>query len=441
MSDKPWRARNVVWVFGDQHRAQSLGHAGDPNLATPHADRMASTGAALNGVSGWPLCCPYRGSLMTSRYCHEAVPGHERPLDPSLPTVATAFRDAGFHTAWFGKWHLDGHRERDGRAALHTVPRERRGGFDRWLGYENNNSQIDVRLHGHDDDGREVPHFKLDGHETGGMTGLFLDHLRRRRDDGGRFFAVLSLQPPHDPYVAPIEFARRHNPATVQLRPNVPPIAWVEERARSDLAGYHAMIEDIDRHLGRILEAVGDDTAVIFFSDHGDMHGSHGQFRKTTPWEESVRVPMLIAGPPSRYAVQAGARRPDVLVNHVDLLPTSLGLCGLDAPDWCRGADLSGHFLREKDAPVPDSAYLQLVEPTGHGDSVDRPWRGLVTADGWKYVCLPGVPWLMFDLNSDPHERVNLAHNTRFGDRRRQLNERLRRWVAETGDAFDLPAV
>jgi phage protein U len=70
---------------------------------------------------------------------------------------------------------------------------------------------------------------------------------------------------------------------------------------------------------------------------------------------------------------------------------------------------------------------------------VDRPWRGVITADGWKYVALEGQPWLLFNLNEDPYEQANHAHNTRYAAERRRLNERLRQWVADTGDTFALP--
>jgi arylsulfatase A-like enzyme len=90
---------------------------------------------------------------------------------------------------------------------------------------------------------------------------------------------------------------------------------------------------------------------------------------------------------------------------------------------------------------MPDSAYLQCVEATGHPDSVDRPWRGLVTLDGWKYVCLEHQPWLMFNLNEDPWETANLAHNTVFKAQRSRLHDRLAQWVVETGDSFALPEV
>ncbi|MDX1683509.1 MAG: sulfatase-like hydrolase/transferase, partial [Phycisphaeraceae bacterium] len=376
-------------------------------------------------------------------------PAHEAPLDPSLPTVANAFKDAGYHTAWLGKWHVDGYHESEGRAAMHTVERDRRGGFDTWIGYENNNAQYDCHVHGHRGD-QEVERYRLPGHETDALTDLLLEHLDERAGDPDTpFFAALSVQPPHNPYVAPEQWMTRHTPGRMELRPNVPAVNRVEQQARRDLAGYYAQIEHLDHNVGRVMTALADldltdDTWIIFFSDHGDMHGSHGQFKKTSPWEESIRVPMIIGGP-SRYLLRAGqsGHISDAPINHVDLIPTSLGLCGLgdQIPDDFVGTNWAGHVRGGAGQPdEPDSAYLQLVEPPpGHADTVDRPWRGLVTRDGWKYACLEGQPWLMFNLNEDPFEQANLAHNPRFAGRRKELNERLQQWIDETGDEFQLP--
>ena len=103
------------------------------------------------------------------------------------------------------------------------------------------------------------------------------------------------------------------------------------------------------------------------------------------------------------------------------------------------GTDYSGVRLGETVANEPDSAFLQVVIPTGHGDSVDRPWRGVVTHDGWKYIALQGQPWLMFNLNDDPYEQANLAMNTRYAAERLRLNDRLAAWIYDTGDDFALP--
>ncbi len=443
------KACNLIWVFGDQHRGHATSYAGDPNLHTPNLDRMAADGITFTGaVAGSPLCCPYRGSLLTSRYPHECVPGHERQMPPDMPTVAQAFKNAGYNTAYFGKWHLDGFKESTGRAAMHLVPPERRGGFDEWVGYENNNSQWDCWVHGGQD--RDAFHQRLPGYETDALTDMlihYIDVCSKEEDKPAfqPFFAVLSVQPPHDPYVAPEKWMARHNPADVHLRENVPDVSSVVQRARRELAGYYAQIENLDWNVGRVLRALenaglAQDTYVIFFSDHGDMHGSHGQFHKTTAWEEAIRVPFIIYRGAGRYAHQHGYL--NVPINHVDVAATSLGLCGIEPPHWMRGFDYSGLFVRDrKGVELPDSAFLQLVVPTGHGDSVDRTWRGIVTNDNWKYVCLEGQPWLMFNLNEDPYEQVNLAHNTRFAAERRRLQARLASWIADTGDKFELPVL
>jgi arylsulfatase A-like enzyme len=447
--------KNAIWIFGDQHRAQALSCNGDPNLTTPNIDRLSSEGQNFEqAVCGFPLCCPFRGSLLTSRYPHEAVPGHEYPLPEGMPTIADVFNDHDFDTAYFGKWHLGGFQEREGRAAMMIIPPERRGGFDTWVGYENNNSQWDCWVHG--GEGANAFHRRLPGYETDALTDMLIDYIRqqaeaRRSGQARPFFAALSVQPPHDPYVAPEMWMGRHNPSNLVLRPNVPPVARIEAEARRELAGAYAQIENLDWNVGRIRHALVEagldlDTHIIFFSDHGDQHGSHGQFRKTAPWEESLRIPFIVGGLQPRYEGRSG--RPDALVNHVDIAPTTLGLCGIDAPDWMRGHDYSGVRLPGRpQGALPDSAFIQSVVPTGHGDSIDRPWRGIVTRAGppwearWKYVVLEGQPWLLFNLSEDPYELVNLALNTRYRQERRQLQERLTQWITDTGDTFDMPTI
>ena len=441
-------ARNVIWIFGDQHRAQALGCNGDPNVTTPNIDRLSAEGLNYErALSGFPLCCPARGSLLTGRYPHACVPGHQHQMPPDSTTIAHVFKENGYHTAYFGKWHLDGFQEREGRAAMHIVPPERRGGFDEWVGFENNNSQWDCWVHG--GEGEDAFHERLPGYETDCLTDYLLGYIEER----GRllsegvsepFFAALSVQPPHDPYVAPAEFMSRHTPGRVELRENVPGIAAVESRARRDLAGYYAMIENLDWNVGRIRSALtqaglADDTHLMFFSDHGDMHGSHGQFRKTSPWEESIRVPFIVGGIEPRY-VGCSGRTPH-LMNHVDVAPTTLGLCGIDKPDTTQGFDYSGDRIGGSSESAPDSAYLQAVIPTGHGESIDRPWRGVVMDDGWKYVALEGQPWMLFNLNEDPFELANYAFNSKYGSIRKRLQDRLGQWISDTGDSFELPVL
>ena len=444
---EPLARPNIIWLFGDQHRAQALSCMGDPNLSTPNLDRLATDGLHFpSAVSVFPLCCPFRGSLLTGRYPHHCVPGHEYPLPPGTPTIVDPLKKAGYHTGYFGKWHLDGWHERDGRGAMHIVPPERRFGFDEWTGYENNNSQYDSWVHG--GEGDKAFHYRLPGYETDCLTDLLIKYIKARAKDtaDGRarpFFAVLSVQPPHDPYIAPPEYMARHNPAQLVMRPNVPPVARVVDQARREYAGACAMIENLDWNIGRIRQALAEtglaqNTYILFFSDHGDMHGSHGQFRKTSPYEESLRIPFILSGGPSVYQVKRG--RSTAPINTVDIAPTTLGLAGLPKPASMEGTDYSPQFLQGRQPKDdPDSAFVQSVIPTGHGDSVDRPWRGIVTRDGWKYVCFEGQPWMLFNLTEDPYELANLAHNTKFKAPRKGLQDRLAAWIEKTGDKFELP--
>jgi arylsulfatase A-like enzyme len=213
---------------------------------------------------------------------------------------------------------------------------------------------------------------------------------------------------------------------------------------RQDLAGYYAMIENLDWNYGRVIATLKktgllENTHVFFFADHGDMHGSHGMYRKTNAYEESIRTPMILSGGQPRYHGWKVGRLP-IVANHVDIAPTSLGLCHIAKPDWMMGTDLSHHRIgKTPGGPDPDSAYLQNVVPTGHPDSINTPYRGLVTKDGWKYLCFDNRSWMMFNLNDDPYEESNLAQNSRYRVERKKMISRLKQWVADTSDHFVIP--
>ena len=437
---------NVIWIFGDQHRAQALSVMEDPNVQTPNIDRLAVS--SRTGIAGSPLCSPFRGSLLTSQYPHRCIPGHDIALPNGMPTVATAFSHSGYQTAYIGKWHVDGavHRLSDTRPAFQYVDPSRRGDFDYWLGYENNNNQYDCWVHGHYEDGTPIDSYKLHGYETDALTDLLIEYLGTRSLDQP-FFVAFSVQPPHSPYIAPPKFMERHRSEAIQLRPNVPSVDRVQQQARRSLAGYYAMIENLDWNVGRILQTLGntglaDQTILVFFSDHGDMHGSQARILKCVPWEESIRIPFLVCG----SGIDTGLDDYPELINHVDIAPTTLGLCGIDAPESMVGVDYSGYFASDRQKPInpPDSAFLQLVDPGwiyGFASDRERPWRGVVTNDGWKYVVLEGQPWLMYNLNDDPYELANLALDGRFKQERQNLQDKLMDWITRTGDMFKLPEI
>ncbi len=448
---RPDRRPNVIWIFGDQHRAQALGYRGDRNVHTPCIDNLARNGVRFDqAVSGAPWCSPFRGSLLTGLYPHQhGVSSTPGALNPNIPTIAQTFNQAGYHTAWVGKWHVDGSNSRS-----HIIPPERRGGFSYWMGYENNNNQYECYIYGSEtDEPRRLP-----GYETDSLTDLFIGHLKDHISNTGKdgkdyqpFFASLSVQPPHFPYVPPHD--SRHAPQEIELRPNVPHVDWIREQAKLDLAGYYGMIENLDKNIHRITEALKEmdvdrETYLVFFSDHGDMIGSHAQWEKSSPWEESIRIPFIISTVGGPDNMNTG--KSDAVINHVDIAPTTLGLCGIQVPENMVGYDYSNYCIRRDRkeyhgephrSDEPESAYLQQIPVKVRPQSVYRPWRGVVTRDGWKYVCTPDNDWLLHNIYEDPYEMANYCYDISYYKEKERCHELLRGWIEKTGDSFDLPKI
>ncbi len=436
--------------MADQLRADMIGCNGDPNVLTPHIDALAAEGFNFcRALSTNPLCCPARGSMLTSIYPNKCTLGHEYRMPTDQTTIAKVLNEQGYHTAWIGKWHLDGWHEKVSRAAFKVVPPERRGGFSYWMGYENNNSQYDCYVHGGGEGYGETPPTLLDGYETDRLTDIFIDHISTIPEDKP-FFAVLSVQPPHNPYVAP-ERNRRLKPEDLKLRPNmlpeIPPYLDFVNYNRKNLANAYSMIENYDENIGRIVDflkerGLYDNTVIMFFSDHGDTHGSHGQQRKTNPLEESIRVPFIVGG--KRIADDPAfiGAKSELLLSSVDVAPTSLGLLGITPPREWEGCDYSVACKRNTtDFSYPTSAYIQNIIPEHHPHSVELPWRGVVTTDGWKYVCLEGMPWMLYNLNEDPYELRNMAFCGVAKEQRARLSLILSDWIRRTGDTFRLPEI
>lgn len=130
----------------------------------------------------------------------------------------------------------------------------------------------------------------------------------------------------------------------------------------------------------------------------------------------------------------------DAPLNHVDVAPTTLGLCGVAVPDWMQGYDYSGYVTGKPLPPQePDSAYLQCNEVTGHLNSTAEPWRGIVTREGWKYVALPGEPWMLFNLKDDPYEQMNMAQITNYREILADLNEGCKPGLTKRGMILPCP--
>ncbi len=376
---------NLLWILTTQWRAQACGYAGDPNARTPHLDALAARAIEYTqAVTPHPFGPFARAALLTGVASPEnGVIDYYDPLPAGARTVAHGLAARGYRTAFVGKWHLAA---RDRAAPLvgeaharMVVPPEARGGFSRWEGFEGGFLLNDPWLHG-----TELPEpVRFTGYQSDVLVDRTLPLLRQPAP----WFTLLSLEAPHPPYGAPSAGIAPRDPAEITLSANVPRGGAVETRARRELAGYHAHIEATDRALGRLLAAVDlDRTVVVFTSVHGDLHGAHGRFRKGWPYEESVRVPLLVRAPGEAPRRSAAA---------VSLL---------DLPAWAL-AWAEGRHPR----PEGDGRAISMPSVVALPDQCDRVWRGWRTPRRKLVLSADGQPWLAFDLERDPLEARNLA--------------------------------
>ena len=389
---------NILWIVTTQWRAAATGYAGDPNAHTPWLDGLAADSINYaQAVTPHPLGPQARAALLTGKLSPESgVSDYWDPLPADARTVAHALADRGYATAYFGKWHL-AVRDRTapfvGEAhAKMIVPPAGRGGFALWEGFESGFLLNDPWLHG----SRLVKPTHFKGYQADVVCERAArwsqEHAAGSVEQDKPFFCVVSLESPHPPYHAPAPHVTEVKPATVELPANVPRGGEVERKAREELAGYYAHIEATDRAIGRLLLEVDlTGTIVVFTSVHGDMHGAHGLFRKAWPYEESVRVPLLI-----RMRQQAGSKEHGATSQS----PVSLVDLPHMAVAWAEGREW--HNKR-------DHAAIAMPVAPAIPQQCERAWRGYRTAKHKLILNADGTPWLYFDLEHDPLEMKNLA--------------------------------
>ena len=324
---------NIIFVFGDQWRAQATGYAGETSVRTPNLDRLAGESLNLvNAVSNCPLCTPYRASLLTGQYpLTHGLFVNDVPLNPNAASLGKAFAAGGYDTAYIGKWHVDGH----GRDA--PIPPERRQGFQFWKVLE---CTHDYSRSAYYDGESDQPRY-WEGYDAIAQTREAQRYIRERKSRDP-FLLVLSWGPPHNPYrTAPEPYRSWYDRAPIRRRPNVPMNNWVA--TYDSLAGYYAHCSALDACAGDLLRTVeeagiADDTIFIFTSDHGDAVGVTATGTSKRPGMSQSWCRSCCAIPP---ASDVTPRALDCLLGAPDIMPTLLGLAGLPIPGPVEGLDFS----------------------------------------------------------------------------------------------------
>jgi arylsulfatase A-like enzyme len=438
-----------VFVFADQWRASATGYAGDPNVKTPYLDALAKESLNFrNAVSVCPVCGPARAAIMTGQYPltnHFFV--NDLCLNQDGPSIADVFSEAGYRTGYIGKWHLDGH----GRSTY--IPPERRQGFEFFQALECTHDYNESKYYDNDD-----PEMKeWEGYDAFAQTKRAIGFMRKNRSNP--FLLFLSWGPPHAPYLtAPKRFRDLYDPAELELPGNVPLSAdeftgvnpWGERvelkgrrRVREIMAGYYAHCSALDACVGRLRKSLRElgleeDTVFVFTSDHGDMLGSHGLWKKQQPYNESTGIPFLMKVPGQ------AAQTVDTPINQPDVMPTLCGLNGLSVPASVEGLDGSPEIRHG--GWRDEAALIANYQPFGqwpmgpHGeewpeDRIGKEWRGVRTRR-YTYVRDLKGPWLLFDNRADPLQMNNLVNQSDYAALQAELEEKLQEKLRLTQDDF-----
>ncbi|MEV6103584.1 arylsulfatase [Streptomyces sp. NPDC051940] len=456
-------SKNVVLICVDQWRGDCLSAAGHPVVRTPHLDELAARGTRFaRAYSATPTCVPARAALHTglSQTGHGRV-GYEDGVawTPYDTTLAGSFRAAGYQTKCVGKMHVYPERHRlgfddielhDGYLHQARIGGRDPRGHDDYLGWladqAGTGAAEDYTDHGLNCNSNVArPWDKPERlHPTNWATMRAVDFLHRR-DTTAPFFLFLSYHRPHPPYDPPDWAFQQYLAAPAGDGPPVgdweddyaawrrdgvhdafvgrmDPVSW--QRAR---AGYYGHMAHIDLQINRFLQSLAefglqDDTVVAFVSDHGEMLGEHGMWRKGYPYEGSARVPFLVAGP----GVPQGAVCEEV-VELRDVMPTLLDAAGVAVPETVEGR-----------SALPAARGEGELRPWLHGEHVlfgqSLQW---LTDGREKYVWRSGDGLeQLFDLAADPGELTNLAADPDAAPRLKLWRERLAGELAGRPEGF-----
>ena len=421
---------NVIVFFTDQQRWDTSGLHGNPLDLTPNFDDMAMAGTHLSHTfTCQPVCGPARSCLQTGLYA--TATGCWRngiPLASDAHTLAHSFGQAGYDTAYIGKWHLAR------TATPGPVPVEQRGGYDYWLAsntLEFTSDAYDCVMY--DNDGQAV---KMPGYRVDAQTDAAIRYIDAHQAQP--FFLFLSYIEPHhqnhlDDYPPPHGYRERY-----AGRWTPPDLAALGGSTQQHLGGYYGMVKRLDEALGRLRDALRsldllDNTILLYTTDHGCHFKTRNGEYKRSCHEASIRLPTALSGP----GFDQGGRV-DELISLVDLPPTLLEAAGLPVPDPMQGRSLMPLLQNRTAAAWPEEVFVQISESQVARAVRTRRWKYCVEAPdlagGQVAQADRYVESELYDLAFDPYELTNLIGLESHREAADVLRQRLLRRMVEAGE-------
>lgn len=435
---------NIIFYFTDQQRWDTCGCFGQPLDVTPNLDRLAREGVKFdNAFSPQPVCGPCRALFQTGKWPTETGCFRNNLMLPAgVKTLGGYIEEAGYETAYIGKWHLasDGELEKP-PVVDHTVtaiPRELRGGY---TGYWRAADVLEFTSHGYDgfvfDENNNRVDFK--GYRADCVTDLalrFFDTYDKKKP----FFMTISQIEPHH------QNDRKHyegpDGSKERFKDFILPgdLKALGGNAAEEYPDYLGQCASLDENLGRLIQRLKDeglyeDTVILFASDHGshfktrnqDGHLNGYDDYKRSCHDAALHVPLVIAGGPFR-----GGLAVEDVVSTASLPKTILALAGVDVGDAMIGENLLD-VVEKKDDNRLNEAFAQISE--------SRVGRCLRTPDYLYSVYAPGVNGgefaaaetyaddFLYDMRRDPYQLNNVVADPAYAQVKAELRERLLDWI------------
>lgn len=417
---------NILLILTDQHAAHVLGFGGNAHASTPHLDRLAERSTSFEAAyCQTPLCVPSRMSFLSGKWaCNCGAWDNSAVLFDQHTTLPAWLAQHGYTTAAVGKMHFRGAEQMHG---FQTRPY---------------GDLVESRFPGHQPDPPETADGRWNKHAVGrfpfsGTTAIpesmLIDNVvtseslawlleQYDAEPDTPWFFMASYSRPHFPLTAPGRYIRKAMRSDLHL-PSLPPgypgvlhphdrfivddfelTRFANDEQRRALVAYYACVEFVDDCIGRLLDGLAqagalDNTYVVYTTDHGEMAGEHGLWWKRTYYDESARVPLLVSGPGLPAGVESCP------VELLDLFPTFCDWAEIEPPEGLDGESLNSLLTGR-----PERRHKRFARSELLGEREETRFR-MVRDERWKWVEFPTSPARLFDLQADPHERVDWAED------------------------------
>jgi len=427
---------NILFLFADDQRADTIAAHGNPNIQTPNLDKLVAGGFSFlgnycfGGNSG-AVCIPSRAMLMSGKTWFKV---NTTTLDGAklLPEL---LGENGYVTFATGKWH-------NGQPSCRRAFQIAKNVF---FGGMADHTKVPVQDLGQD--GGWTPVRTAEKFSSEIFADSVIEFLEKH-DQKKPFFAYAAFTAPHDPRQPPVEYREMYYRRLPPLPPNFLPqhpfdngmmkggrdenlAPWprTEKVIRDQLAEYYGLITHLDAQIGRILDTLkrkglADNTIIIYAADNGLALGSHGLLGKQSVYEHSMRVPLIISGP----GIPAG-KSTRAFTYLLDLFPTICELASVPPPPDIEGKSLKPLWDGRKTS-IRDSVFLPFLK-------IQRAVRD----ERWKLIVYPQIShFQLFDLQNDPFEKTNVVERAENSGHVQRLIALMKQWQAQVGDTLELPA-